>query len=252
MPEYQNIPLLQGENVVFGADFTPFPLRRSIKSGLVVTRERVVLRHPQYMFFIKVGYVVESSLIRTIAEVSAGSQLSPRRVKVALITAGIGVAMLPLAGFFGLGILLALVLFGVAALQLWLARSLGLTLRNFGAGTLSVGVDTTEHQAMLAAAHTIQQLMLNTNTTAQELPSPSAGPEPTAGLAVHSTPNSRPPMLHKSLDPTPVPVTASRPTGPAWAPSASPHPRGNSSAGYNAAGVIPTQQPPPPPRRHHG
>ena len=195
MPEYQNIPLLPGEDVLFAADFTSSPILRSQKSGLVVTRHRVAVVHPQHVFvFFKVGQVVHSSPIRTITEVSVGRLLSPHRLRAAMVFGFIGLFFLSVGGIgFGglsvIGVLLALILFAAAGLQLWLARHLGLTVCHFGGRTLSVRVDPTEHQAMLAAAHLIQQLLVDVGSAAQNatVGAPASGSRP-ANPAMSRTP----------------------------------------------------------------
>jgi predicted permease len=169
MPEFQNIPILAGEQIVYAADFTPSPILRSNKSGLVITQQRIAVLHPQYVFlFFKVGHVLASSPIQTICEVSVGRQLSRHHLRRAMYAAFVGLFLMFSAatgGMLGLGfgaisVLMAFALFGVAAFQLWLARRLGLTVRNWGGGTLEVGVDPSEYQAMQIAAEAVQQVML--------------------------------------------------------------------------------------------
>jgi hypothetical protein len=156
MPEYQNIPLLPGEEILFAGDFTPSPIIRSAKSGLVVTRERVAVVHPQHIFlFFKVGQAVSSTPMEEVCEVTVGRLLSVGHVRMALITGFLGLFMLVSLGPFlgsALGLLGAVVLFAIAGGQLWLARRLGLTVCHRGGRTLSVEGDAIEHQAMLAAA----------------------------------------------------------------------------------------------------
>jgi hypothetical protein len=164
MSEYQNIPLLPGEQALFAADFTPSPLARANKVGLVVTHQRVALIHPQHMFAFRVGHTVSSSPIAAISQITVGRLLSQHHVRRAIFAGFFGSAML----FYGsvrLGpvlMLLALCLLAVAAFQLWLARRLGLSISNFGGGALSLGVDQTEYQAMLSAVSIIEQLIGNT------------------------------------------------------------------------------------------
>ncbi len=171
MAEFQNIPLFPGEQVVFAADFTPSPILRANKSGLVVTKQRVAVVHPQHVFvFFKVGDAVHSSPIAAIAEVTVGRLVSQRRLRLAIFAGLFGTFLLFSAagglsggGAFGsIGILFAFACYGAAAFQLWLARHLGLSVRNFAGGTLSVAADSTEYQAMMQAANAIQQLILNT------------------------------------------------------------------------------------------
>ena len=191
MAEYQNIPLMPGEQAVFAADFTPSPLARGNKVGLVVTHHRVALIHPQHMFgFFQVGHTVSSSPIAAISQITVGRLLSQHRVRRAMVAGFLGLLLL-FYGSIRLGpelMLLAIGLFGFAAFQVWLARRLGLSIRNFGGGTLSVGVDQTEYQAMLSAASIIEQLIGNA----------AAG---SANLNPVSTPH------HGSTSPTHGPVT---------------------------------------------
>jgi hypothetical protein len=172
MPEFQNIALLPGEEVVFAADFTPHPILRSQKAGLLVTRQRVAVLHPQHIFlFFRVGQLMSSSPIESICEVSVGRLLSRHHLRMAMIFAfsglfifmffGAGGGMIGAGVMSALSILIALMLFGAAAFQIWMARSLGLTVQHFGGGTLGVGVDSAEHQAMVHAAKVIQQLMVD-------------------------------------------------------------------------------------------
>jgi hypothetical protein len=177
MAEYQNIPLLPGEQALFAADFTPSPLARSNKVGLVVTPHRVALIHPQHMFgFFKVGYTVSSSPIATVSQVTVGRLLSQHHVRTAMLAGAFGLLLLfygTVGGIGGVGsmsMLLALCLLVAAAFQLWLARRLGLSIRNFGGGTLSVGVDQSEYNAMLSAAEKIQHLVAAQGSAPQPSP----------------------------------------------------------------------------------
>jgi hypothetical protein len=179
MAEYQEIPLLPGEQVIFAADFTPSPLARANKVGLIVTHQRVALIHPQHMFsFFKVGHTVSSSPIAAISQLTVGRLLSQHHVRRAIYAGFFGLFILfygtSLGGgdFGAMSMLLALCLFGIAAFQAWLARRLGLSIRNFGGGTLSLSVDQAEYQAMLSTASIIQQLMRNT-VPGTTLPPPS-------------------------------------------------------------------------------
>jgi hypothetical protein len=163
LPEYQNIPLLPGEEILFAGDFTPSPIIRSAKSGVVVTRERVAVVHPQHIFlFFKVGQAVSSTPMEDVCEVTVGRLLSVSHVRMALIFGFLGLFLLLSGGLAGssIGLLGAIVLFPIAGVQMWLARRLGLTVCHRGGRTLSVEGEAIEHQAMVAAADIIQQLMV--------------------------------------------------------------------------------------------
>lgn len=168
--EHQNISLLPDESVLFGADFTPSPILRHIKSGLAVTKDRVVVRHPQYIFFvIKVGHAESSTPIRQVCEVTTGRTLSRSRVMSALMFGFFGLFALmwglpmmqvsPIGGL--LIVLIALALLAFAAFQAWLARSLGLTVSHTGGGALRIEADKAEYGDTLTAAQLIQQLLFD-------------------------------------------------------------------------------------------
>lgn len=171
--EHQNITMLPGERNLFAADFTPSPILRHIKTGLVVTDRRVVVRHPQYIFFvIKVGYAESGTPIHQVCEVTTGRVLSRSRVMSALLSGGIGLMTLmyalPMMGFSpvagGLGFLLALALLAFAAFQAWLARSLSLIVSHVGGGALRVDADKSEFEDTLTAGRLIQRLLLGSDT----------------------------------------------------------------------------------------
>ncbi|BBZ62583.1 hypothetical protein [Mycolicibacterium monacense] len=176
--EHQNIALLPGEDSVFAGDFTPSPLLRHIKTGLVVTGERVIVRHPQYLLFvIRVGHTESSTPLRHVSSTTVGRQLSQRRVLSAAVAGFVGFTMLTssfgMMGMGPLGPLLLLVAFGLlgfAAFQLWMARGLALIVTHSGGGALRVDVDKVEYPHMLEAESVIQQL-LSTPTPA---PAPRA------------------------------------------------------------------------------
>ncbi|MGV0715840.1 hypothetical protein ABQE93_10580 [Mycolicibacterium sp. XJ662] len=166
--EHQNIALSPGEESLYAADFTPSPLLRHIKTGLVITRDRITVRHPQYMLFvIRVGYGESSVPIRHVCNVMTGRQLSQQRMLFAGIAGFSGLFLLMSSlsmmgfGFMGpLVLLFALALLGFAAFQAWMARGLALVIAHGGGGTIRVDVDKAEYQDMLTAANLIQQLVV--------------------------------------------------------------------------------------------
>lgn len=214
--EHQNIALLPDEEVRFAADFTPSPLLRHIKTGLAVTNDRVIVRHPQYMFFIiRVGHAESSVPIRQICNVTTGRQLSQRRVMYAGIAGFTGLftlMSLPMTGniFGAVSLLLALALFGFAAFQAWMARSLALIVAHGGGGTIRVDVDKNEHQTMLEADSVIQRLVVDGSRSATARPEP----DPTNTEALRS---GGPPVQPSTPNPPPI-----RPTAPAPRPSSPP------------------------------
>ncbi|WP_396910882.1 hypothetical protein [Mycolicibacterium sp.] len=216
LAEHRNISLLPEEDVLFAADFTPSPILRHIKSGLVVTKDRVVVRHPQYIFFvIKVGHAESSAPIRQVCEVTTGRSLSRSRVMSALTFGFFGLFAfmwgLPMMQFSPIGVLvvlIALALLAFAAFQAWLARSLGLIVSHTGGGALRVEADKAEYEDTLTAARLIQQLLFGQGHSA---PSEPVGPV------------SKPPV--------PVPAPAPRPApAPVKPPEAAPTVRLSNSA----------------------
>jgi hypothetical protein len=137
------------------------------KSGLVITPERVAVVHPQHVFlFFHVGDTVSSSPIDKLAEVSVGRLLSRTHVRNAAVAAlaglgGLVMAMLGETTYFLFGLLA----FAVAALQMWLARQLGLTAQHVGGGKLGVRCTRDEYQTLLAAADILQQFMIGRRPT---------------------------------------------------------------------------------------
>jgi hypothetical protein len=216
--EHQNIHLLPNETSLFAADFTPSPLLRHIKTGLVVTRDRVIVRDPQYMFLIiKVGHAESSVPIRHISEVTVGRVLSPRHVRAALICGVSGLFVMMTGSAFGplaiFGILMGLVLLGFAAFQAWLARGLALTIAHTGGGALRVDVDKLEFDDMLRAGAVVQELVngnsvpapvtAGTVATAQPptppAPQPPVQPQTPVG---HQSSYSPPPQHQQSAPPS--------------------------------------------------
>lgn len=202
--EHSQITRLPGEETLFAGDFTSSPILRHIKTGLVVTGSRVVVRYPQYMFFlIKVGYAESSTTIPQICEVTTGRLLSRRRVMSALMFGFGGLFLLTsgmsaMGDFFGVLMTLAAILcLAVAAFQAWMARSLGLTLSHTGGGALHVDVDKLEFAEMNTAGTLIQRLIIGapmspaprapaTVVTPVVPPAPTPrtpAPSPTAGQA---------------------------------------------------------------------
>lgn len=182
--EHQNIALLPGEDSLFAGDFTPSPLLRHIKTGLVVTGERVIVRHPQYMLFvIRVGHTESSTPLRHISSTTVGRQLSQRRVLTAAVAGFVGFTMLTSSfGMMGAGplgallLLFSLGLLGYAAFQLWMARGLALIVTHSGGGALRVDVDKVEYPHMLEAERSIQQLV--STPTPTQMPLPAQAPPP--------------------------------------------------------------------------
>jgi hypothetical protein len=166
LPAYQDIPQLTGEQVIFAADFTPSPILRNNKSGLIITGDRVAVLHPQHIFlFFQVGHSVSSVPIDKLAEVTVGRLLSRSHVMIGSFAALVGVYFLATqvmisAMMSPLSLLIVLLAFAVAAVQLWMARHLGMTVQHAGGGTLTIRADRVEHQMLLAAADLTQQLMI--------------------------------------------------------------------------------------------
>lgn len=232
--EHENIALLPGEESLFSGDFTASPILRHIKTGLVVTKDRVVVRHPQYMFFIvKVGHAETSIPIKDVCAVTSGRVLSRRRVLMAMMTgffaAIVGLYSLPMLAFGSpvalLGILLALILLAFAAFQAWLARGLALTVGHSGGGEARVDLEKDEYQDMLAANTLIQRLAVGSTAS---VATQGAATTPVTQV---SAPPPQPPV--PPVPPVPPTVSAPRPTpppAPRPAPPAPPPSSGASSA----------------------
>ena len=195
--EHANITLLPGEQPLFAADFTPAPLLRHIKSGLVVTQDRVSVRVPQYLFFvIRAGYAETSVPIRHICDVTTGRMLSRRRVRSALLSTGIGLFILMSSRmsfviFAIIGALFAFPLLAFGAFQAWMARSLGLTITSTGGGTVHTDVDKAEYENMLAAANLVQRLVLDVDRGLSATPSEPVPPaETTSAVALPPQPST--------------------------------------------------------------
>jgi hypothetical protein len=187
--EYEKINLLAGERTLFAQDFTPHQILRHIKSGLVVTQDRVVFREPQHLLvFINVGHVECSTPISAISSVTTGSHLNSRRLMFAAGAGFIGLYGLTMSGFLGaLSALFAVLMLAFAAFLVWSARSLASTIRNFGGGTVVVEVDSTEREAMFAAAHAINELLISGGTTPVVAPQRPA-PAPPVSAPAHAAP----------------------------------------------------------------
>lgn len=208
--EHQNIPLLPGEESLFAADFTASPLLRHIKTGLVVTRDRVVVRDPQYMLFvIKVGHAESSIPIKQVCSVTIGRLLSQRSVLYAALTGLFGFLMLMSAlpmmtmSFLGpLLFLIALALLAFAAFQAWMARGLALMVSHAGGGTNRVDADKAEYQDMLQAATLIQQLVVESvRLVATEVP-PTSPPAAASPTPPPPSPAAAPPSQRPAIPPS--------------------------------------------------
>jgi hypothetical protein len=235
--EYDNVALLPGEQVAYAADFTPHRLRPDIKSGFVVTKDRIVVRHPQHIFlFIPAGYVETSTPLGAVAAVSTGSHLSEQRVMAGSICVLVGIAALTsgLAAGGGFMAAIAVVLLGVAAYLFWSARTLGMTVRNVGGSHVAVQVDGEERSTILAAATAVQQQV---SAWSRPSPPPAAATAP-ATRAPSLPPRPQTPAPHDSgplslqlaLPPLGEEPRKSAPAQPLtqpseemqWAPSAAP------------------------------
>ncbi|MDH6247102.1 hypothetical protein [Mycobacterium sp. OTB74] len=182
LSEVSNIPLLPEETILFSADFTPSPIIRSRKNGLLITDKRVAIIHPQHVLvFVRVGHTVSSTMHDKFAQVTVGRLMSRHHIWLALVFGGLGLYSFMVGGAMldgyggGMGFLAMLamvVFFGLAALQLWLARQLGLTVVNTGGHHMTVAVDSAEHQHMLVAAEMIQQLALGKRVAPYTPPPP--------------------------------------------------------------------------------
>jgi hypothetical protein len=170
MSVYQSVPPLAGEQVIFAADFTSSPILTNNKSGLLITPERLAVVHPQHVFVVfQVGQTISSSPIDKLAEVTVGRLVSQSNVRAASVAALLGFALLSMGSIMGAAggssVFLALILFGVAAIQVWLARHFGLTVQTVGGGRLAVRAQRDEYQALLAAADILQQLIVGRKPT---------------------------------------------------------------------------------------
>ncbi|KUI39026.1 hypothetical protein [Mycobacterium sp. GA-2829] len=198
--EHQNIALLPGEDSLFAGDFTPSPLLRHIKTGLVITGERVIVRHPQYLLFvIRVGHTESSTPLRHVSSTTVGRQLSQRRVLSAAVAGLTGFMMLTsslgMMGMGPLGPLLLLVAFGLlgfAAFQLWMARGLALIVTHSGGGALRVDVDKAEYPHMLEAESLIQQLISTPRAAQAAPPRETTAPPAQPPVATRPRPPARP------------------------------------------------------------
>lgn len=198
--EHQNIALLPGEEALFAGDFTPSPLLRHIKTGLVVTGERVIVRHPQYMLFvIRVGHTESSTPLRHVSSTTVGRQLSQRRVLSAAVAGFAGFMMLTSSfGMMGMGpfgallLLVAFGLLGFGAFQLWMARGLALIVTHSGGGALRVDVDKAEYPRMLEAESLIQQLLSTHRAPPASPPRETPAPLPPQPVATRPRPPVRP------------------------------------------------------------
>jgi hypothetical protein len=196
-PEHREIALLPGEETLFAADFTPFPILRHIKSGLVVTQRRVIVRHPQYfLFLIKTGFSESACPIERLNLVRVGRIMSRERLRTAGLYGGFGAVLLvsglismiaaPTIGL--LTMLLGIPMAALGAFYFWLARHLALSVFNDSGTALHVDVDKREYQNMIDVSQLIQRLVL--------------GIEPAANRE------------------SPAPVAAVAPAPPAWTPAA--------------------------------
>lgn len=219
--EHQNIALLPDEEVRFAADFTPSPLLRHIKTGLAVTNDRVIVRHPQYMFFIiRVGHAESSVPIPQICNVTTGRQLSQRRIIYAAIAGFTGLftlMSLPMAGGFmgAIGLLIALVLFGFTGFQVWMARSLALIVAHGGGDAIRVDVDKNEHQAMLEADSVIQRLIVDSHRSTTARPVSDSATEALGSAPAPAQPATPTPPVRPTTPAAPPPTTpTARPSAP--------------------------------------
>lgn len=159
--ENEMITLMPRETPLLRGDFTESPILRHIKTGLVVTADRLIVRQPQFLlFFIKVGHVESSAPIRHICEVSVGRILSSRKIMWAGILGATGFFFLASGGLLSiLFMLLGLVLLASAAVMAWMARGLALVVSHAGGGRLRVDVDRSEFATMTEAASLLHRLI---------------------------------------------------------------------------------------------
>ena len=216
--EHQDIALLAGEDSLFAADFTASPILRHIKTGVVITQPRVVMRYPQFILgVIRVGHAESSCPLGKLSKVTVGRTLNRSRFLKALLFGGFG-AMMTVTGIGSAAIspigilmlLIGLVLLGIGAFQLWMARSLGLTVCNDGGTILHVDVERAEYQDMLTAGQLIQELMLNGSAPpADRRPLPSDRPVSAPQPPRPAPPPAPPPRPQPA--PTQTPEASVRP-----------------------------------------
>jgi len=179
VPPANLVPLVQGEKLLFRAEFTPHPILRHLKTKLVITDRRVVTRQPMTWFvFFRKGFHQSACPLEHISQFSYGDRNHGRR----LVT----------------GILLCLTLFGLpmGVYYLLTLRSITLSIRATGAGLVMTEADRKELPMVEAAARVIDAILY------------AAGP-PTSVMAVAPPPMAAAPVAAPGVEP-------SLRTGPAY------------------------------------
>lgn len=205
MNQGSTIEIAPGEVIRYSAQFSPNLLFTHLKTSVVITETRVIVRRPNTIFaIVPMGYIEHTSPIQHISQLSAGEALSSRRV-----TAGVIAMLLALYAFvvavstFPAVLLLAIV-FGIVAAVLFLtARSLGVIFRNHGGGDLIATAGRNERARVDDARRTITALWFGDGT-----PAPAPVPAPFVPPVV--TPSTGEFTRAQAVDPTTSHVVLAR------------------------------------------
>lgn len=133
----ETVVLGEGEVLRYRADFSPYLVMSHLRVTMLLTDRRVIVQRPHTLFgFVPRGYSEQSSPVDAVCEVISGEQVSSRKIASGAFFGLFGLYLL-----FGLGgpvgILLGLVLLGCAAFQILSSQSMGVFVRNHGAGILA-------------------------------------------------------------------------------------------------------------------
>ncbi|XVX20458.1 hypothetical protein ACQP1U_00850 [Actinomycetota bacterium] len=135
------ITLLPGERLERDVQFTPHLILQHLKTRVVLTDRRAIVQHPQTLFgIIPLGYSVSSAPWRAIDEISYGTRVRGRYLVLGALLvlwglftlmSGSAMGMFGPSGYYGGGISLMTVLFGlfilaVAAYVFFKARVVGI------------------------------------------------------------------------------------------------------------------------------
>ncbi|MFC7961315.1 variant leucine-rich repeat-containing protein [Rhodococcoides kroppenstedtii] len=233
MAQADSVVIAPGETVRFSAQFSPNILLTHLKTGVVVTDKRVIVRRPNTVLgLVPLGFTDSTSPLTQVTEVTATETISGRKLVSGLFCLFVSLILFVNSDFIGFtgeqSVLLGLILIGVALYLFATAYRIGLIFRNQGSGELLARTARGERRELESSKAHIDVLLFGddasttfTHAVAQEVPEalPAADPSPApATAAITSSPAAVSPArattatLSKEATPAAAPSTPAAPT----------------------------------------
>jgi hypothetical protein len=155
------------EHELSRTQFSPHTILTQLKVTLVVTNRRVIVHRPNTLFGIfQCGYVERFSSLAKVAEVTSGDQLSSRKIASGVVCALLAIMMFASQVMPGaIGIVIGLVLLGLAVFEFASARTRGVFVRNVGGGVLAAPAGRMDGSELDRAKQSIEHAVLRYGVT---------------------------------------------------------------------------------------